>query len=175
MLPAPSGEEQLCLHLPRKMNSKPICICYESKINSKLNVLSLSVMPFGRTVSFIASLRDCYSTDSRCRANIISEDCPNFVPKRHSEVNFSVLGPFRLFNHGFGLVTLFYVRSFGVHAEGIVLCNRACFCLPSTFFDTQNPSKNLCPYGKPLAETHTRCLLRDNYLRILLLKKRVVV
>ena len=38
---------------------------------------------------------------------------------------------------------------FRVHAKGVVLCERACFCLLSAFYNTppsKNPSKNLCLY-----------------------------
>ena len=39
-----------------------------------------------------------------------------------------------------------------VHAKGVVLCERACFCLLSAFYNTppsKNPSRNPCPYWNP--------------------------
>ena len=44
---------------------------------------------------------------------------------------------------------LILVCSGRVHAKGVVLCERACFCLLSAFYNSppsKNPSKNLCPY-----------------------------
>ena len=56
MRPPQNCEEQLCLHLLRKINSKIIfvciCICYEMHKYFENN-FSLSVMPFGRPVMLV--------------------------------------------------------------------------------------------------------------------------
>ena len=62
----------------------------------------------------------------------------------------------------------------GVHAKGVVLCERACFCLLSPFYNTppsKNPSKNLClywnPYKAPSKNPSKKHLLVENLLRTL--------
>ena len=68
-----------------------------------------------------------------------------------------------------------------VHAKGVVLCERACFCLLSAFYNTpppsKNPSKNPCPYWKPYKvpskNPSKKALPLKNLLRTLLRSVRL--
>ena len=91
------------------------------------------------------------------------------VPPRPQRPSRSVLLPSQCFAT---VVVFCYHR---VHAKGVVLCERACFCLLSAFYDTppsKNPSKNLClcwsPYKAPSKNPSKKHLLVENLLRTLL-------
>ena len=67
-----------------------------------------------------------------------------------------------------------------MHAKGVVLCKRACFCLLSAFYKTlpsKNPSKNLCLHQRPLQapskNPSKKHLLLENLLRTLLRSVRL--
>ena len=91
----------------------------------------------------------------------VSRDIPNFLaptPSRgrstpHRKISEpKSLGLGSLIDrreNGRSLAILIATRShiFRVHAKWVTLCERACFCLLSTFYDTtpsKNPSKNSC-------------------------------
>ena len=57
--------------------------------------------------------------------------------------------PLSFLKEGYQKVTENEKRKVRVHAKGVVLRERACFCLLSAFYNTvpsKNPSKNPCPY-----------------------------
>ena len=71
-----------------------------------------------------------------------------------------------------------------VHAKGVVLCERTCFCLLSAFYETlrsknpsKNPSKNLVftqnLYRAPSKNPSKKHLLLENLLRTLLRSVRL--
>ena len=67
-----------------------------------------------------------------------------------------------------------------MHAKGVVLCERAYFCLLSAFYKTlpsKNPSKNLCLHQNPLQtpskNPSKKHLLLENLLRTLLRSVRL--
>ena len=67
-----------------------------------------------------------------------------------------------------------------MHAKGVVLSERACFCLLSTFYNTppsKNPSKNPCPYSNPYKvpskNPSKKALPLKNLLRTLLRSVRL--
>ena len=66
------------------------------------------------------------------------------------------------------------------HAKGVVLCEGACFCLLSAFYNTppsENPSKNPCPYWNPYKvpskNPSKKALPLKNLLRTLLRSVRL--